>query len=40
VGVVGMAIFSERGAVWTTGELNRRDTADPFPQRGYAAPPR
>ena len=40
VGVVGMAIFSERGAVWTPGELGRRDTADPFPQRGYATPPR
>ncbi|MEO7733526.1 MAG: hypothetical protein ABIY55_21360 [Kofleriaceae bacterium] len=40
VGVVGMAIFAERGAVWNTRELQRRDTADPFPQRGYAAPPR
>ena len=40
VGVVGLAIFAERGAVWTPGELQRRDTADPFPQRGYAAPPR
>jgi hypothetical protein len=39
VGVVGMAIFAERGAAWTPGELRRRDTADPFPQRGYAAPP-
>jgi hypothetical protein len=40
VGVVGLAIFSERGAVWTTGELNTRDTANPFPSRGYAMPPR
>ncbi len=40
VGVVGLAIFSERGAVWTRGELNLRDTANPFPQRGYAVPPR
>lgn len=40
VGIVGLAIFSERGATWTVGELNARDTADPFPQRGYATPPR
>jgi hypothetical protein len=40
VGVVGMAIFSERGAAWTPAEIGRRDTADPFPQRGYAMPPR
>lgn len=40
VGVVGLAIFSERGAVWTPAELGRRDTADPFPNRGYAMPPR
>jgi hypothetical protein len=40
VGVVGLAIFSERGAVWTTGELHMRDTANPFPSRGYATPPR
>jgi len=40
VGVVGMAIFSERGAVWTPAELGRRDSADPFPARGYAVPPR
>ena len=39
VGVVGFAIFAERGSVWTRGELNRRDTADPFPNRGYATPP-
>jgi hypothetical protein len=40
VGVIGLAIFAERGAVWTPGELRTRDTANPFPQRGYAAPPR
>lgn len=40
VGVIGMAIFAERGAVWTPAELGRRDSADPFPQRGYAMPPR
>jgi len=40
VGIVGMAIFAERGMVWTPAELGRRETADPFPQRGYAMPPR
>jgi hypothetical protein len=40
VGIVGFAIFSERGAVWTPAELQRRDTANPFPQRGYAVAPR
>jgi hypothetical protein len=40
VGVIGMAIFAERGARWTPSELRRRDSADPFPQRGYAMPPR
>ena len=40
VGVVGLAIFAERGAVWSRRELDRRDTADPFPRRGYAVPPR
>ncbi len=40
VGVIGLAIFSERGAVWTPTELGRRDSADPFPDRGYATPPR
>jgi hypothetical protein len=40
VGVIGMAIFAERGAAWTPTELGRRDSADPFPQRGYAMPPR
>jgi hypothetical protein len=40
VGVIGMAIFRERGGEWTPAEIGRRDTADPFPQRGYAPPPR
>jgi hypothetical protein len=35
-----MAIFAERGAAWSRRELDRRDSADPFPQRGYAQPPR
>jgi hypothetical protein len=39
-GVVGLAIFSEKGAVWTPAELHMRDTANPFPSRGYATPPR
>jgi hypothetical protein len=39
VGVVGLAIFAERGAVWTPHEVGRRDQADPFPNRGYAMPP-
>ena len=40
VGIIGFAIFSERGAVWSPAELQRRDTANPFPERGYAIPPR
>jgi hypothetical protein len=40
VGVIGLAIFSEKGAVWPPAELQRRDSADPFPSRGYAVPPR
>ena len=40
VGVIGLAIFAERGAVWTPAELGRRDSANPFPARGYAMPPR
>jgi hypothetical protein len=39
VGVIGVAIFAEEGAVWTPAELHRRDTADPFPARTYATPP-
>ena len=37
VGVIGVALFDERGSVWTVGEIRRRDTANPFP--GYAKPP-
>jgi hypothetical protein len=40
VGVIGIAVFAERGAVWSPAELGRRDQADPFPARGYATPPR
>jgi hypothetical protein len=40
VGIIGFAIFSERGAVWSPAELHRRDSANPFPARGYSAPPR
>lgn len=40
VGVVGVAFFSERGSRWTSDELYRRDTANPFPgDRTYARPP-
>ncbi len=38
VGVLGFAFFAERGSRWTTDELARRESADPFPGR-YAAPP-
>lgn len=38
VGVIGFAFFAERGSRWTTDELSRRESADPFPGR-YAAPP-
>lgn len=38
VGVIGFAFFAERGSRWTTDELARRETADPFPGR-YATPP-
>jgi len=37
VGVIGIALFAERGSVWTTDEIRRREQADPFP--GYAQPP-
>ncbi len=40
VGVIGLAIFAERGATWTPAELGRRGAADPFPARGYAVAPR
>jgi len=40
VGVIGVAVFAERGAQqpWTTREINRRESADPFPGR-FASPP-
>ena len=40
VGVVGVALFAERGSRWTTDEIRKRDTANPFPgDRNYARPP-
>ncbi|MEZ4402291.1 MAG: hypothetical protein R3B06_19860 [Kofleriaceae bacterium] len=42
VGVVGVALFAERGARWTPAELERRDRADPFPverERAYSLAP-
>jgi hypothetical protein len=45
VGVIGVALFAEAGwadasepAGWTGRELERRESADPFPRR-FAAPP-
>jgi hypothetical protein len=38
VGVIGFAFFAERGSRWTTDEVARRESADPFPGR-YATPP-
>jgi hypothetical protein len=40
VGVIGIAFFHERGSAlpWTERELQRRDTANPFPGQ-FAAPP-
>ena len=40
VGVIGIALFQERGQVprWSEDEVYRRRSADPFPQR-YAQPP-
>jgi hypothetical protein len=41
VGVVGIAFFAEQGSAWTSDELHRRESADPFPgDRRYAQPPR
>ncbi|GAB4569907.1 MAG: hypothetical protein Tsb0020_24350 [Haliangiales bacterium] len=41
VGVVGVALFAEAGSPWTSDELWRRDSADPFPgEHGFARPPR
>jgi hypothetical protein len=41
VGVVGVALFEEQGADWrwTPEEVNRRQTADPFPNHFAPAPP-
>jgi hypothetical protein len=38
VGVIGVALFAERGSEWSARELRRRETADPFPGR-FASPP-
>jgi hypothetical protein len=40
VGVIGVAVFEERGATfpWTEREINRRNRANPFPG-GFAEPP-
>jgi hypothetical protein len=38
VGVIGLAFFAEEGSRWTTDELARRESADPFPAR-YSIPP-
>jgi hypothetical protein len=41
VGVIGVALFPQRGAPrwpWTEREIERRQTADPFPG-SYASPP-
>ncbi len=38
VGVIGFAFFAERGSDWTTDEIRRRETANPFPG-GFSAPP-
>jgi hypothetical protein len=38
VGVIGFAFFAERGSPWTTDEIRRRETANPFPG-GFSAPP-
>ena len=40
VGVIGVAFFHERGSSlpWTARELDRRDSANPFPG-SYASPP-
>jgi hypothetical protein len=40
VGVIGFAFYAERGSEWTTDEIQRRETADPFPDdTRYAQPP-
>ena len=44
VGVIGVAIFGEQGATWSPDDMERRDTAQPFPAGGrgeyeYSRPP-
>jgi hypothetical protein len=43
VGIIGVAVFPERGETWTRTEIERRKSADPFPgahrPRPYASPP-
>jgi hypothetical protein len=40
VGVIGLAFFDEKGAVWTREEVERRESASPFPtDPRYSAPP-
>ncbi len=41
VGVIGVALFEERGAAfpWTQQEVDKRHNADPFPGRFSAPPP-
>ncbi len=38
VGVIGFAFFSERGSEWTSDEIRRRETANPFPGE-FSRPP-
>ncbi len=41
VGVIGVALFQERGARWSWGEVKRRESANPFPgEAGFSKPPR
>ncbi len=38
VGVIGFAFFAERGSDWTSDEIRRRETANPFPGGFSRAP--
>lgn len=38
VGVIGFAFFAERGSRWSTDEIRRRESANPFPG-GFSRPP-
>lgn len=38
VGVIGFAFFAEQGSEWTSDEIRRRETANPFPG-GFSRPP-